>query len=155
MCQAMGDNLRAMPRRRQKKERYIDRWRKQHKMVVFYLKREDYELLEKLASSRNMIVKDFLLKFINDVKAATEKEYERGYAKAVEDFIKNPHYFHHVVRCKHGYKGDIALFEAPCSYCKGPMVFTHKDGNWESEVKPELHDAFRHWYHVKCKESLS
>ena len=140
---------------KRKKERYIDRWKRQHKEVKFYFKKEEYEVLDKLATAHNMTVKDFILKFANDVKAAAEKEYERGYAKAVEDFIKNPHYFHHVVRCKHGYKGDIVLFEAPCRYCKGPMVFTHKDNNWESEVKPALHNAFRYWCHTRCEKSLS
>jgi len=40
-----------------KKERYIDRWGKQHKEIRFYLKKEDYEQLEKLALKHNMTIK--------------------------------------------------------------------------------------------------
>jgi len=58
------------------KGKIIDRWKKQHKEIRFYLKKEDYEILEKLASKHNMTVKDFVLKFINDVKAAAEGEYD-------------------------------------------------------------------------------
>jgi len=133
-----------MPRRR--KERYIDRWRREHKEVKFYFKKEEYKILEELASKHNMTVKEFILKFINDVRAAAKGEYER----AIKDFIDNPRYFHHVVR--HHYKGDVAIFEAPCKYCGKPIVFTHRDSNWESEVKPALLEAFRYWYHIKCKK---
>ena len=144
-----------MPKR--KKERYIDRWRKQHKEVRLYLK-EEYEALEKLASERNMTVKDFILKFINDVNAIAAREYDKGYDEgyqdALRDFVNDPDSFHGAVRELLEYKGDVALFEAPCSICGKPMVFTHKDENWESKVKPKLLEAFKWWYHVRCKEQL-
>jgi len=138
-----------MPRRR-KKEKYIDKWRKQHKEIRFFFKKEDYEALDKLASAHNMTVKDFILKFINDVNIAVKKGHEEGYAQAVEDFIHNTDGFRDKVRKV--YKGDIALFEAPCSICGKPMVFTHNDNNWKSKVKPELMRAFKNWYHVACKK---
>ena len=90
------------------KERGSRRWRKQHKEIRLYLKRKEYEVLEKLASEQGMTVKDF---------------------------VDNPFGFRARVR---GYKtqlyeGDIALFEVSCMYCEELMVFTHKDGNWKSE----------------------
>jgi len=140
---------------KKKKERYIDRWRKQHKEVKFYLKKEDYKMLEKLASEHGMTVKDFVLNFIDktigEVKVSVKGEYERGYNDAIKKFIESPFEFYMAVRKI--YKGDIALFEAPCMICKEPMVFAHKSGNWASEVKPKLLDAFRNWYHVECRKT--
>jgi len=68
-------------------ERYTTcymRWRKQHKEIRFYLKKEDYEILEKLASKHNMTVKDFVLKLIGNVKTVVKEEYERGYVDAIK-----------------------------------------------------------------------
>ena len=143
-----------MPRKK-KGERYIDRWRREHKEVRLYLKREEYEVLERLASEQNMTVKEFILKNVEKFSKAARREYsrgyKRGYAKAVEDFVNDPYAFYITVRDVYKYGGYIALFEAPCAYCGEPMVFTHRDADWESEVKPRLLEAFRYWYHVRCK----
>jgi len=141
-----------MPRR--KKERYIDRWRREHKEVKFYFKKEEYKVLEELASKHNMTVKEFILKFINDVKTAVEGEREKGYNEAIEDFIyRTRDVFYPMVREVYG--GDVALFEAPCSICGEPIVLTHKDSNWESEIKPTLLRAFKNWYHIRCRKQYS
>ena len=144
-----------MPRKK-KGERYIDRWRKQHKEVRFYLKRGEYEVLERLASERNMTVKEFILKNVEKLSKAARREYsrgyKRGYAKAVEDLVNDPYAFYITVRDVYKYGGDIALFEAPCMYCGKPIVFHHRLRNWESEVKPTLLEAFENWYHVRCKK---
>jgi len=132
--------------RRKKKERYIDRWRKQHKEIRFYLKKEDYETIEKLASKYNMTVKEYIIKYIEDVS----KAYNEGYGKAIVDFIEKPLLFYNRVRAI--YKGDIALFEVPCSICGKPMIFNHKKINWESEAKPTLLRAFENWHHVQCEK---
>jgi len=50
----------------------------QHKEVKFYLKKEDYAVLKELASKHNMTVKDFILKFIKDVKTATQEGFTNG-----------------------------------------------------------------------------
>jgi len=146
------DNIRLygenMPRR--KKERYIDRWRREHKEVKFYFKREEYKVLEELASKHNMTVKEFILKFINDVRAAAKGEYNRGYSAAINDLIKDPYTIHTIVREILKYKGDIALFEVPCKYCGEPVVLTHKSKYWESHIKPELLRVFKDWYHSGC-----
>ena len=136
-------------RKRGKKERYIDMWRREHKEVRFYLKIEEYYILERLASKHNMTVKEFILKFINDAR----KAYEDGYDLALKDFVDDPYAFYFMVRER--YDGDIALFEVPCSICGEPMVFHHKNEDWETEVKPTLLEAFRDWYHVRCKRKRS
>ncbi len=102
-----------------------------------------------------MTVKDFILKFANDLKKAVERMEDEGYAKAIKDFINEPLLTWIHVRDIHKYKGDVALFEVPCRYCGKPIVFTHKDENWEPKVKPELRRAFRYWRHTDCKRSLS
>jgi len=52
------------------------------------------------------------------------------------------------------YNGDLALFEAPCKICGKPMLLTHANSNWKSEIKPTLVNAFKNWYHVKCKKKI-
>jgi hypothetical protein len=81
-----------------KKERYIDRWRKQHKEVRLYLKKEEYEALERLASEHNVTVKDFILKFINDINDAAEEAYIEGCGDAIDDFVRDPYEFYGMVR---------------------------------------------------------
>jgi len=133
--------------KKEKKERYIDRWRKQHKEVRLYFKAEEYEVLKDLASKHNMSVKEYILKYANDVK----KAFNEGYRKALVEFIEKPCSFYWAVRKI--YDGDIALYEVPCSICGKPMIFNHKDSNWESEEKPALMRTFKNWYHVSCKRS--
>jgi len=135
-----------MPRKR-KKERYIDRWRREHKEVRLYLKKEEYEVLERLASRHNMSVREYILKFINN----TEEAFKRGYGEALKEFIEEPHKFYNAVRAI--YDGDIALFEVPCSICGKPMIFDHKDEKWEFMKKILLH-AFKNWSHNHCAKSI-
>jgi len=60
-----------------KRELYIQRywreWSKRYAEVRLRLKREEYEILRKLADSRNMTVKAFLLDIVNQI-ASIEKE---------------------------------------------------------------------------------
>jgi hypothetical protein len=41
-------------------------------------------------------------------------------------------------------------FRVPCGICRKPMYFSSLDGNWESEIKPTLYQAFKNWHHTKC-----
>jgi hypothetical protein len=41
-----------------------ERWLMEHKEVRLYLKRDEYELLESLASEEGLIVKDFISKLV-------------------------------------------------------------------------------------------
>jgi hypothetical protein len=137
------------------RETYYQRWRRLHPKVSFYLKREEYERLKEAAASKGMTVKDFVLSLIEGFEGRYEEArgrgFEEGYARALEDFVKAPHHFYSVVRRRHP-KGELALFEAPCSVCGKPMVFTHAERNWATEIKPELLGAFKYWCHVPCKE---
>jgi hypothetical protein len=45
-----------------------------------------------------------------------------------------------------------ALFTVPCSMCRKPMVFTHRDSDWQKKVKPRLHILFADWFHTVCKK---
>jgi hypothetical protein len=44
------------------------RWLMEHKEVRLYFKRDEYELLENLASEEGLMVKDFILKLARDLK---------------------------------------------------------------------------------------
>jgi len=50
---------------------------------------------------------------------------------------------------------EPALFTTPCSVCGKPIVFTHKNSNWKSKVRPTLLEAFRYWHHTKHDLSFS
>jgi hypothetical protein len=142
-------------RRAAVKETYYQRWRRQHPKISFYLRREEYERLKEAAASRNMTVKDFVLSLIEGFEKSYEEArgrgFEEGYARAVEDFVDDPWLFRQAVRRRHP-KADVALFEVPCSICGKPMVATHKNRNWATEIKPELLGAFKYWCHAPCKE---
>jgi hypothetical protein len=144
-------------KRTAKRETYYDRWRRQHVRVSFYFDRNEYEKLKELASSKNMTVKEFVLSLMEGF----DKYYDEVYEKAMNDesqflmnlFIDDPHGFYDYVKYDVEEKGiELAFFTLPCSICGKPMLFTHKDKNWSSEVRPTLLDAFRRWGHVCCFE---
>jgi hypothetical protein len=45
-----------------------ERWLREHKEVKLYLKRDEYDLLESLASEEGLAVKDFMLKLARELK---------------------------------------------------------------------------------------
>jgi len=95
-----------------------------------------------------MTVKDFVLRFINNVDATAKEEYERDYTQAVKDFVDKPYTSYKAVRKL--YNGDIALFMALCMYCRESIVFNHRLENWKSKVKPKLRETSKNWYHISC-----
>jgi len=69
-------------------------------------------------------------------------------------FIDDPYFFYKKLmdyaEQRNLKRFEPALFTVPCSVCGKPIVFTHKDSDWKSEVRPTLLEAFRDWYHAKC-----
>jgi hypothetical protein len=47
-----------------KKERYIDKWRKEHPRVQFYLSKEEYNTIKKIAEEKGITIKDLILESI-------------------------------------------------------------------------------------------
>jgi hypothetical protein len=45
-----------------------ERWLREHKEVRLYLKRDEYDLLESLASEEGLTVRDFILKLARDLE---------------------------------------------------------------------------------------
>jgi len=148
------------------------RYEKEHPMVSLRLTKELKEIVDRIkketGKSYSKIVKEALInlaelgkkieekykeeieKLKKEIENARKKGREEGYKEALKIFINDPHFFYYEVRKIT--RKDIALFTAPCSICGKPMIFTHKDDNWSSKVKPTIHRAFENWYHVKCKE---
>lgn len=79
---------------------------------------------------------------------------EDGYEEALKMFVEAPVAFREKaveVARKLGIEDfEPALFQVPCAVCGKPMVFSHRDENWDHAVKPELLKAFRTWSHVTC-----
>ena len=50
-----------------------ERWLKEHKEVRFYLRHDEYELLESLASQEGLTVKDFIVKLARDLQQLEQK----------------------------------------------------------------------------------
>jgi hypothetical protein len=50
-----------------------ERWLMEHKEVRLYLKRDEYELLESLASQEGLTVKDYILKIAKDLQQLEQK----------------------------------------------------------------------------------
>ncbi len=50
-----------------------ERWIKEHKEVRLYFKRDEYELLESLASQEGLTVKDYILKIVRDLQRLRQK----------------------------------------------------------------------------------
>jgi hypothetical protein len=97
-----------------------------------------------------------LIKLKAEVEEARRRSYEEGFSAALQMFIENPWGFYkrvvETVKAQRLKGFEPALFMVPCSICGEPMVFTHKDDEWVEKVKPELLNAFKKWYHVKCKK---
>jgi hypothetical protein len=50
-----------------------ERWLREHKEVRFYFRRDEYELLENLASQEGLTVKDFILRLAKDLQQLEQK----------------------------------------------------------------------------------
>ncbi|MCQ5341412.1 MAG: hypothetical protein NO483_06920 [Candidatus Methanomethylicia archaeon] len=160
-----------MKKKEKKKERYIDKWRKEHPRVQFYLSKEEYNTIKKIAEEKGITIKDLILESIKgkvkDFKEWYEKEvieeyrreYSKGFLEAINKFIDHPIEFYYEVMKRANITKprnfEPALFTAPCSICGKPMIFTHKDKNWNNEIKPKLLDAFKNWCHVECERLYS
>lgn len=145
--------------RKRKKEKYIHRWLREHPQVRLYLTREEYEWLKSIADEKKTSMKNILLEALRNVKL-TDEEYRQAYWKGGYDildaFIDNPEFFYDLLMIraeKRGLTGfEPALFTIPCSICGEPMVITHKNEKWASELKPILLEAFKGWIHEECEK---
>jgi hypothetical protein len=89
-------------------------------------------------------------------KKAEEEGYLKGFSAALHMFMNEPYMFYERLM-KEASKQNLknfepALFTAPCSICGKPMVFTHKESNWQKEIKPRLRETFASWCHTACKK---
>lgn len=150
---------------RRKKERYIDRWRREHPRIQFHVSREEYNAIKELARAKNMTMKDLILECvrgaIRNFREEAKKQYKEGWRKgfeyAIQLFIDHPHSFYYeVMKMAEKLKlrrFEPALFTAPCPICRKPIVFTHGSEEWNEKIKPTLLNAFRYWRHAECRRS--
>ena len=146
-----------MLRRKERGERYIDRWLREHPRISLYLKREEYERLKSLAESRGMSIKEFIMSLIQGFNKYYEEIYKKGFDEGHEEgfdfalqvFYEDLEGFYEMFKKRYP-DVEPALFTVPCPRCGKPMIFTHKDENWDTEIKPTLYSAFRYWRHIKC-----
>jgi len=73
---------------RRKRERYIDRWRREHPEVRLYLKREEYELLREIAAKSGMTIKEVVMKAIRDLNALRDAMFEVNADRVFECIVK-------------------------------------------------------------------
>jgi len=143
-----------MGKRKRRKETYYQKWRREHPRLQLYLSRDEYELLKRIAEDKNVSMKELILNAIKGARMRWRKAYLRGFKEALDKFIDEPHSFYWDVRERveeRGLRGfEPCLFTSQCKYCGRPMVFTHKDGNYD-EVKKYVREAFKNWYHVKWR----
>lgn len=131
-----------------------------HPRISLYLRREEYEMLKSLAESKGISIKEFIMsliqgfeKYYEDVR---DEWFDKGFREAMALFLEYPQTFYSILvdEFPNAKEMEVALFTVPCSICGKPMVFTHRDLDWAKEVRPTLHQAFRNWYHVCCKEVM-
>jgi hypothetical protein len=58
---------------RRNRERYIDRWRREHPDIHIYLTRPEYEYLRKVSESTGMSVKELVLGALKDINSLRER----------------------------------------------------------------------------------
>ena len=141
-----------------RRETYYQRWRREHPRIQIYVSKETYEWLKEKADAKGVSMKDLVLEAIRrerDVELEKNLEFLRGFYRALDLFIDDPWEFYVRVidrarsRSLKGF--EPCLFTAPCMYCGKPIIFNYKLENYD-EVKEALHEAFKNWYHVKCRE---
>jgi hypothetical protein len=149
-----------MARRKEKGERYIDRWLREHPRISLYLKKDEYEKLKSLAESRGMSVKEFIMSLINGFNKYYEEVYRKGYDNGNEDgfnfalqlFYEYPEDFYEFFKKKYP-NVEPALFTVPCAICGKPAILTHTHKEWNTKIKPILYHALRGVHHIKCPSS--
>jgi len=114
------------------------------------------ELVEKLIGEVNE--NSSLFKAFEELRDALYDCVMEGEQEMEDIFIDDQHAFYDLIM-DHANKVrklgvfEPALFTVPCNICYEPMIFTHTDKNWETEVKPTLLEAFNTWSHTKCRET--
>jgi hypothetical protein len=73
---------------RRRRERYIDRWRREHPDVYIYLTRPEYEYLRKVSESIGMSVKKLVLRATKDINSLREKLVEVAILEVFECLAK-------------------------------------------------------------------
>jgi hypothetical protein len=58
---------------RRRRERYIDRWRREHPDIHIYLTRPEYEYLRKVSEATGMSVKELVLGALKDINSLRER----------------------------------------------------------------------------------
>jgi len=121
------------------------------------LRGEIYELtdgVDKKVLERDPELRELLEKLQNLYFEVWNYSFNVGYEDCLDKFTANSHEFCYKVMKRAQVRGlrnfKPVLFTAPCKYCGKPMVFAHRDPNWDNEVKPQLHKAFSNWYYIKC-----
>lgn len=116
-----------MARGRRKRERYVDRWKREHRRVEFWLTKEEYALLERAMNKRGRAVKEVVLEALKCLDMEFKPGFDEGYEQALKDFVDKPHFFYEKV--KKLVTGHVALFTMLCPLCGEAIVFTHKSDN--------------------------
>jgi hypothetical protein len=144
-------------RYKERGERYIDKWLKEHPRISLYLRRDEYERLKALAMSKDMSVKEFILSLVNGFNKYYKEVYEKGFDDGYEEgfdfalqvFYEDPEGFYKFFKEKYP-DVEPALFTIPCSVCGKPAVLTHTHEEWSTKIKPILQYTFRGVRHIKC-----
>jgi hypothetical protein len=109
--------------------------------------------IRKLLEEKEDIIK-LKAEIEKEKEEAEEKGYNEGFSAALHMFIDDPDEFYELLMDEVSILNlkdfEPALFTVPCSICGKPMVFTHKSGNWQKEIKPRLCKAFEKWCHAVC-----
>jgi len=69
---------------RRRRERYVDRWRREHPDIHVYLTRPEYEYLRKVSESTGMSVKELVLGAIKDINSLRERLVEAAILEVFE-----------------------------------------------------------------------
>jgi len=70
------------------RETYYQRWRRERKLVQFFLKKEEYAKLEKIATSKGKTVRDLVLEAAMGMVDPKNEAYRRGYEEGYKVGLK-------------------------------------------------------------------
>ena len=137
---------------------YREKWLREHPPVVLYLSRGDREFLRELAKKTGLSYRELFLKALRDLKSLHEaicKEALRaGLTVTLDLFIEEPEALYTLLVERAEAKGldvsNLAFFTVSCPICGKPMLFTHKNKECGTEIKPRLLETFKNWAHESC-----
>lgn len=116
-----------MPRRKNEKLNYFQRWRQSHKLVTIYLSPEEYEVLRQLADKTGLSYRELLYNAARDIRKLYGEIVSKYFGIRPGDLSSlERKYELEVFKLKQDHEAEIARLKTDCEIKIKQLKFDHE-----------------------------